>query len=117
MTVSRSPMSLKVWASEPGSMRNVIPLRSAIPAAEGYYQSHAQTYTGMDNAALQAVAPGVAPHVLVAVLNTGTGYCLQDTESNGTFYYIGGVSTGSTGPVGTVSAGTCTANDGGHAAS
>jgi type IV pilus assembly protein PilA len=118
-----SYLSFRGNASQAAAQANV---RSAIPAAEGYYQEAAadggggQTYAGMTNAKLQTVAPGVAPNVKVALLNSNTGYCLEDTEVPGslphTFYYIGGVSTGSTGAVGTVTQGDCSTNDGGVAA-
>ena len=109
-------LSFRGNAQDAAAKSNV---RSAIPAAEGYYQNQTptNTYTGMTSAALVAVAPGVDSQVKVAVLNGGTGYCLQDTKSNNTFYYIGGNSTGATGTVGSVALGDCATNDGGTAAS
>jgi type IV pilus assembly protein PilA len=69
-------------------------VRSAIPAAEGYYQDPAAgnlSYTGMTLATITAQAPGVSPHVDVTVLNGGLGYCLGDKlEGNHHFYYVGG---------------------------
>jgi type IV pilus assembly protein PilA len=35
-------------------------VRTAIPAAESYYASHADTYTGMDNTALQRESPHIS---------------------------------------------------------
>ncbi len=108
-------LSFRGTAQDTAAKSNV---RSAIPAAEGYYQSVTpNSYTGMTHALLVAQAPGIAPNVKVAVLNSGQGYCLEDTESNNTFYYIGGNGgAGVTGTVGSVTQGTCTANDGGVAA-
>jgi prepilin-type N-terminal cleavage/methylation domain-containing protein len=79
-------------------------VRSAIPAAEGYYQV-GSTYTGMTLATLQTQAPGVAPNVIPKVINSGKGYCLSDTEATGhSAYYVGGdvTSGGYTVPTGTV---------------
>jgi type IV pilus assembly protein PilA len=110
-------LSFRGTAQDAAAKSNV---RSAIPAAEGYYQSNGQSYNSMSNSQLAAVAPGVAPHVKVAVLNGGAGYCLEDTESNNTFYYIGGASgTGITGVLGAVTQGGvtgCAAVDNGVAA-
>jgi type IV pilus assembly protein PilA len=77
-------------------------VRSAIPAAEGFYQV-GSTYTGMTLATLQTQAPGVAPNVIPKVINSGKGYCLSDTEATGhSAYYVGGDMTGETVPAGTV---------------
>jgi type IV pilus assembly protein PilA len=108
-------LSFRGNAQDAAAKANV---RSAIPAAEGYYQNQSpNSYDGMTITSLTAVAPGVDPDVKIAILNSGAGYCLQDTKSNNTFYYIGGDSTGSTGTVGTVAQGDCSTNDGGTAAS
>jgi prepilin-type N-terminal cleavage/methylation domain-containing protein len=68
-------------------------VRSAIPAAEGFYQV-ASTYTGMTKAGLQTQAPGVSQDVHVFILNGGQGYCLDDSGSPSfathDAYYIGG---------------------------
>src|SRR5258708_33258445 len=53
-------------------------VRSAIPAAEGFYQNGASTYTAMNLAALQTQAPGVSNDVTVLVSACGQGYCLDD---------------------------------------
>ncbi|HVU76454.1 MAG TPA: prepilin-type N-terminal cleavage/methylation domain-containing protein, partial [Gaiellaceae bacterium] len=108
-------LSFRGNAQDAAAKSNV---RSAIPAAEGYYQTQdPNTYTGMDNAALVAVAPGVDTDVKVAVLNGGLGYCLEDTKSNNTFFYIGGNSgVTDTTLVGSVQEGDCATNDGGTAA-
>ena len=73
-------------------------VRSAIPAAEGFYQVNS-TYTGMNLAALQAQAPGVSPDVSDIVIaakagKVGQGYCISDDAVAGhEYYYIGGDST------------------------
>lgn len=68
-------------------------VRSAIPAAEGFYQV-GSTYSGMNKAGLQTQAPGVSPDVHVFILNGGQGYCLDDSGSGSAAthnaYYIGG---------------------------
>jgi type IV pilus assembly protein PilA len=72
-------------------------VRSAIPAAEAYYQdtvnnSTPNTYTGLSSAMLKLEAPGIGPHVLAGPNVTG-GYCIQDTEdgtAGNTWSYQGG---------------------------
>ena len=92
-------------------------VRSAIPAAEAYYQDSAGgngTYTGISNAKLTIEAPGVSPNVKATVLNGGLGYCIQDTEpGSATYSYIGGTAT----PVApalaaTIQVGTCATTSG-----
>ena len=103
-----SLLSLRGNAQDAAAKSNV---SSTLPAASAFYQANNFTYTGMTNAALRALAPAIAPHVKVAVLNGGAGYCLEDNESHNTFYYLGGSST-----LGSVAQGTCAAHDGGVAA-
>jgi type IV pilus assembly protein PilA len=64
-------------------------VRTAIPAAEGFYQV-GNTYANIDGAALRAQAPGVAPSVLAGD-TAGTGYCIEDTVGADTWSYSGGV--------------------------
>ena len=80
-------------------------VRSAIPAAELYYQSASTdtpaggdfSYTGLTGAKLRTFAPGVAPSVEAGSANGGKAYCVQDQESGGdTYHYIGGDVTGLT---------------------
>jgi type IV pilus assembly protein PilA len=101
-------------------------VRSAIPAAESYYQettvgtfktNSPNSYTGMVGTALRTEAPGVAPNVKAVALNSGNAYCVEDTESSsgGTTYdYIGGDTTGMTltGTPATIEQGTCLAEAG-----
>ena len=99
-------LSFRGNAQDAAAKANV---RSAIPAAESFYQATNDTYTGMTLAGLQAQAPGVSNNVGVTVLNGGQGYCLDDTlEGHNTYYYIGGTpGTIAVGQVGTVAQGDC----------
>lgn len=64
-------------------------VRSAIPAAEGFYQNNS-TYTGMDAAgALQGIAPGVQVTDVTVSLD-GKAYCLDFVKGQHAAYYIGG---------------------------
>jgi type IV pilus assembly protein PilA len=99
-------------------------VRSAIPAAESYYQEDtvgafktnaADSYTGLSGDALRTEAPGVAPNVKAGALDSGNAYCIEDTESSagGTTYdYVGGDTTNVTLNTGfqaaTIQAGSCT---------
>ena len=73
-------------------------VRSAIPAAEAYYQDTANnltpnTYTGLSSAKLAVEAPGIGPHVLAGPNASGQGYCIEDTEDGtvaDTYSYQGG---------------------------
>jgi type IV pilus assembly protein PilA len=89
-------------------------VRSAIPAAEAYYQDTSginttpETYTGMTGTLLREIAPGVSPHVMAVALNGGNGYCVQDVEPNSVTYdYIGGTPGTVTGKIATIQTGTC----------
>jgi type IV pilus assembly protein PilA len=84
-----SYLSLRGNAQDAAAKSNV---RSAIPAAEEYYQTTGNfSYTGMTQGTLNATAPGIAPNVLVSVSHDGDAYCLEDTEASGhSAYYIGG---------------------------
>jgi type IV pilus assembly protein PilA len=91
-------------------------VRSAIPAAESYYQDTAGgngSYSGISNAALLTEAPGVSPNVKAVALNSNAGYCIQDSEDNGstTYSYIGGTVVAGNlqngGKVSTIENGTC----------
>ena len=101
-------LSFRGNAQEAAAKANV---RSAIPAAEGYYQTQDPTaYTGMDTTALATQAPGVSKNVSVVVGTSGQSYCLDDTvEGHNSYYYIGGTPSG-TMPAGSVT-GTVTQGD------
>ena len=63
-------------------------VRSAIPAAESYYESQATpSYNGLTGALLRTQAPGVSLHVLAGPDSTGNMYCIEDSEDGGTTYY------------------------------
>ncbi len=89
-----SYLSFRGNAQDAAAQSNV---RSAIPAAEAWYQDTAggnSTYAGLNNAALAKEAPGVSPKVNVKVLGTGAAYCLSDDEAVGHgAFYVGGDST------------------------
>jgi type IV pilus assembly protein PilA len=98
-----SYLSFRGNAQDAAAKSNV---RSAIPAAESYYQNNDGTgsdadsnpattaYSGLTPALLAAQAPGISPKVTVTVSTNGKGYCLDDTEATGhSAYYIGGDST------------------------
>lgn len=85
-------LSFRGSAQDAAAKSNV---RSAIPAAEAYYQDPAKgngSYTGLDSAALSAEAPGISPNVTPTVSTDGQQYCLTDsTDSpNQTYHYNGG---------------------------
>ena len=86
-----SYLSFRGNAQDAAAKSNV---RSAIPAAEAWYQDTAHgnsTYTGLNNAGLATEAPGVSPNVTVTVAGNKAAYCLSDTEAAGhSAYYIGG---------------------------
>jgi len=86
-----SYLSFRGNAQDAAAKSNV---RSAIPAAEAWYQDTAHgnsTYTGLNNAGLATEAPGVSPNVNVTVAANKAAYCLDDTEAAGhSAYYIGG---------------------------
>ncbi len=91
-------------------------VRSAIPAAEAWYQDTAGgngTYAGLNRAALVQEAPGIGQNVKAGAFNgsgTNSAYCIEDTEPGGTpWHYIGG-DPGSTIPsseTAVVKSGTC----------
>src|ERR1700674_3327633 len=68
-------------------------VRSAIPAAEAYYQDGSialhtvNTYNLLTSAMLKVEAPGIGVHVTAGPNAGNTGYCIEDTEDGGTTYY------------------------------
>ena len=86
-----SYLSFRGNAQDAAAKSNV---RSAIPAAESYYQTNNSSYTGLTPTTLAAQAPGVSPKVGVKVLASGAAYCLWDDEAaNHGAYYVGGDTT------------------------
>ena len=80
-------------------------VRSAIPAAESYYNDPAagnNSYTGITGTLVRAQAPGVDPNVKAGANAAGNGYCVQDTASGATYFYSGGV-----GGTATITTGNC----------
>jgi type IV pilus assembly protein PilA len=70
-------------------------VRSAIPAAESYYQDAAGgngTYNGLNHAKLVLEAPGIAANAKAVAVNGNAGYCIDDSEDGGTttYDYVGG---------------------------
>ena len=70
-------------------------VRSAIPAAEAYYQdsvnnTNVDTYEGLNGTTLRTEAPGVAPGVQAGSATPFDSYCIQDTEGTTTYSYQGG---------------------------
>jgi type IV pilus assembly protein PilA len=86
-----SYLSLRGNAQESAAKSNV---RSAIPAAEVVYQnSNPNSYSTLSNAALAAVAPGIAPvaNLTAGPNSAGDGYCIQDSQDGTNFaWYTGG---------------------------
>jgi type IV pilus assembly protein PilA len=108
-----SYLSFRGSAQDAAAKSNV---RSAIPAAESYYQNNTtnpSTYTLVTGDALRTQAPGVSPNVKAVSLNAGAGYCVEDTEGQSTFDYIGGSATPTgTYKLATIQSGTCSAASG-----
>ena len=104
-----SYLSFRGSAQQAAAKSNV---RSAIPAAEGFYQNNNSTYATLSGAVLRTQAPGVSPNVKAASLNTGQGYCIEDTEGASVFDYIGGSPGTVTGQLATIQSGTCLAEAG-----
>ena len=82
---------------------------SAVPAAEDYYvNSGTSSYASISGAELLAEAPGVSSTIEAVALNSGAGYCVQDTKGLYTYDYIGGSATPLSGwALGTIQAATC----------
>jgi type IV pilus assembly protein PilA len=110
-------LSFRGNAQDAAAKSNV---RSAIPAAESVYQNATpNSYATVTGAALRAATPGISPNVLAITLNTGAGYCIQDTEGAEVWSYVGGdpgtsIKSGVTGS--TITKGDCVTNDNGTAA-
>jgi type IV pilus assembly protein PilA len=81
-------------------------VRSAIPAAENYYNEPTASgggggaYTGMTGAKLRTLVAGVATTVKAGV--SGAKYCIEDTEGSTTYHYEGG-----TGGASSITGGVC----------
>ena len=106
-----SYLSFRGKASNAAAQANV---RSAIPAAEAYYNDNTGTssdvdgnasttlYQGMTGALLRTEAPGVSTGVTAGPNTAGDGYCIQASSSGSTYYYTGG-----NGGTATITSGAC----------
>ena len=84
-----SYLSFRTKAETAAAEANV---RTAIPAAESYYQTNNNSYAGMTGAKLRLEAPGIKTTVKAGDNGAG-GYCIQDTEGSSatpTWSYNGG---------------------------
>ena len=93
-------------------------VRSAIPAAESYYESNNTTYTGISGGTLRQQAPGISPNVKAGASNSGVVgavgdvYCIQDSEDGtlaNTYSYLGGAQPAGTANAATIVQGACPA--------
>src|ERR1700692_1336416 len=84
-----SYLSFRGKAQSAAAQANV---RSAIPAAEAWYQDTVNNAPGGSYANITHAHPGVSPRPLAAPITTNAGYCIQNPEDGGTTYYpyIGG---------------------------
>ena len=87
-------LSFRGTAQSAAAKANV---RSAIPAAESWYQDSVNnttpdSYNGLNHAALLTEAPGVSPNAMAVAVNSDQGYCIDDTTDNPNdpYYYVGG---------------------------
>ena len=99
-------LSFRGNAQDAAAKSNV---RSAIPAAEAWYQDSVnnavpQTYTGLTRVNLNVEAPGISPNVLAGPNAAKDGYCIQDTEGTKIWNYTGG-----NGGASTIASGACAA--------
>jgi type IV pilus assembly protein PilA len=110
-------LSFRGSANDAAAKSNV---RSAIPAAEGYYQANTGTATDADSSAttvnyggmtldlLKAESPGIAGSLTVDVSTDGKSNGLFD-DNNGAgqgYYYVGGADAATATDGGTVTQGT-----------
>jgi prepilin-type N-terminal cleavage/methylation domain-containing protein len=81
-------LSFKGSAQTAAGQSNV---RSAIPAAEQLNVQNGN-YTGLNGTTLRAAAPGIGTNVKGVSVNSGAGYCIEDSEDGGTtnYDYVGG---------------------------
>jgi prepilin-type N-terminal cleavage/methylation domain-containing protein len=99
-----SYLSFRASAQTAAAKSNI---RTAVPPAEVYYQNNNSTFTGLVGSVLRTQTPGVSPNVKAVALNTGQGYCIEDTEGSSTYDYIGGTPGTVTGALATIQSGTC----------
>ena len=85
-------LSFKDKATVAAAKANV---RSAIPAAESYYQddvnnANPNTYQGLTGDMLRTEAPGVSANVKAGSPSPFTAYCIEDAEGTSTYHYTAG---------------------------
>jgi type IV pilus assembly protein PilA len=89
-----SYLSFRTKAQTAAAQSNV---RTAVPAAEGYYNDTSGTnptpnsYTAITGAKLRTLVPGVSPTLKAGPNAAKDGYCLEDTVGTDTWSYAGGV--------------------------
>ena len=116
-----SYLSFRGKAANAATEANV---RSAIPAAEAYYNdttgcntasppvsatAGCNSYALMTGAKVRGEAPGVDPNLTAGPNTAGTGYCIQDTASGATYFYEGGA-----GGTATITTGSCPTGGSGY---
>jgi prepilin-type N-terminal cleavage/methylation domain-containing protein len=101
-----SYLGYETRAEEVAAQTNV---SSAVPAAESYYTGTGNnSYTAISGSALATIAPGINSAVKAVAVNSGGGYCVQDTNGLYTYDYIGGTATPLGGwSLGTIQQATC----------
>jgi type IV pilus assembly protein PilA len=102
-----SYLSFRGSAQEAAAKSNV---RSAIPAAEDYYQTNTTTpnsYDGMTTALLVGLAPGIDSALVTNVSTDKASYCLEDTNGSDTYHYVGGADAATVTDGGKVVTGAC----------
>jgi Tfp pilus assembly protein PilE len=99
-----SYLSFRTSAQTAAAKANI---RTAVPPAEVYFQNNGSTFTGLVGSTLRTQSPGISPNLKAVALNTGQGYCLEDTDGASTYDYIGGTPGTVTGALATIQSGTC----------
>jgi type IV pilus assembly protein PilA len=85
-----SYLSFRGKAANAAAQANI---RSAIPAAESFYQDPAAgngTYHLITGAKVILQAPGVNPDIKAVAINSDKGYCIDVTANGVTYDYVGG---------------------------
>jgi type IV pilus assembly protein PilA len=89
-----SYLSFRTKAQTAAAEANV---RSAVPAAEGYYNDTSGTnptpnsYDSISGAKLRTLVPGVSATLKAGANAAKDGYCIEDTIGSDTWSYAGGV--------------------------
>ena len=89
-----SYLSFRTKAQTAAAQSNV---RTAVPAAEGYYNDTGGTnptpnsYDSISGAKLRTLVPGISPTLKAGPNANKDGYCIQDTQGVATWSYSAGV--------------------------